>query len=634
MLKQRVVIGALAAMLVLSVSASALVVNDTQTWNTRFGVQTLSNGTLEIGPSGNLTINARVDMDGVSTNPVVPSKIIMNGGILDINGSDGLKFPDNSGRVEIWLNSGTMTASGIELVIDSNRDPWIYVGGASLTVEKGYLGVPVLTNPERWDAAAWLAAGRIVAQDGYVLNAMEDLGSGAVKITATPTKPNTPAPADGSTVSDLNLANLCWKNYGFTSAKVYFGAADANEVNYLSKLTLLGTTGTLPTNGTQVCYSRSGTLASGTLYSWAVEQAGVAEPNVVVWQFYATAAPQVVSSPANQSVFAGETAVFTAVFSSPLTPVTAQWSKNGSPAGAGVVTSLGSNQYQVTLTITNVTTANEGAYTCVATNSGGSSFPTASGYLTVKRTLANWTFDNTLNDTTGVYNTTATKTPSYVQGVVPGRTALDFADPGAGNLGQVLSVPAGFANFRPGLTVSLWMNMDAASDVSARIFALEGTGLPGILVRRVTAGGDLRISTGGGTEYVVNGAVTTGQWQHIVATVSDAGAFNIYINGQNRYSGTSILPSLGTRNANLIGGGKTTSRDDQFIGLIDDIKVRNYAISYEDVLDDYHGVVGGYTCKQTLAYDLNNDCQVNLIDIQLMASLWLECGRYPASECK
>jgi hypothetical protein len=306
--------------------------------------------------------------------------------------------------------------------------------------------------------------------------------------------------------------------------------------------------------------------------------------------------------------------------------------------GTAVITPLGGNQYQVTLTITNVAASNEGAYTCVATNSGGSSFPTAPGYLTVKRLLANWTFDNTLNDTTGVYNVTAsTKTASYVPGVPPisgTRTALDFEDPGSGLLGQVLEVPSGFASFRAGLTVSLWMNMDAASDVSARIFALEGTGLPGILVRRVTAGGDLRISTGGGTEYVVNGAVTTGQWQHIVATVSQAGAFNIFINGENVYSATSSLPAVGTRNANLIGGGKTTSRDDQFIGLIDDIKVHNYAISYTDVLDEYHGIVGGFTCLEDLAYDLNDDCQVNLTDIQLMASLWLECGRYPLDECK
>jgi hypothetical protein len=50
-----------------------------------------------------------------------------------------------------------------------------------------------------------------------------------------------PQPADGSTVTDLEMSQLCWKNMSSDLAVVWFGQADANEMNYKSILTHLAT---------------------------------------------------------------------------------------------------------------------------------------------------------------------------------------------------------------------------------------------------------------------------------------------------------------------------------------------------------------------------------------------------------
>ena len=104
-------------------SVSALVVNDTQIWNDRTAIHGLSDATLEIGPSGNLTINNRVDLDG-------PGQIIMNGGTLTISGD--LKFPDNADTFGpiITVNSGLLDViAGTETIGD--RNPTLYVGAGT-----------------------------------------------------------------------------------------------------------------------------------------------------------------------------------------------------------------------------------------------------------------------------------------------------------------------------------------------------------------------------------------------------------------------------------------------------------------------------------------------------------------------
>lgn len=42
---------------------------------------------------------------------------------------------------------------------------------------------------------------------------------------------------------------------------------------------------------------------------------------------------------------------------------------------------------------------------------------------------------------------------------------------------------------------------------------------------------------------------------------------------------------------------------------------------------------GPYNCTEEIIGDLNNDCKVDLKDLAIMASRWLECSRLPKSDC-
>jgi len=162
-------------------SASALYVNDTQVWGDRTAIQNLSDKTLEIGPNGNLTINNRVDLDE-------GAKIVMSGGILDINGT--CKFPDSSGsqNVQMFINEGTMETNDIESrAYDRGDAIYMHAFGDATTYGGGVLRV--LSNygsgNREYDPVKWLADGTLVPPTGETI-VFTPLGGGAVEITATP----------------------------------------------------------------------------------------------------------------------------------------------------------------------------------------------------------------------------------------------------------------------------------------------------------------------------------------------------------------------------------------------------------------------------------------------------------------
>jgi len=153
-------------------SSWALYVNNTQTWTTRTYIHNLSDKTLEIGPSGDLTITARVDLDN-------QAKIVMNGGVLNTTGT--LKFPDSSGTqdVQMFINAGTMTSYEIESRA-YERGEAIYIGGGTLIVQTGYL-----SGLREYDATRWIQDNTLQPADGCTDLVLTNLGGGAVQITAT-----------------------------------------------------------------------------------------------------------------------------------------------------------------------------------------------------------------------------------------------------------------------------------------------------------------------------------------------------------------------------------------------------------------------------------------------------------------
>ena len=166
MYKKLLVIGIALAM---ASSASALVVNDTQTWGDRTAIHELSDATLEIGPLGNLTITNRVDLDG-------PGEIIINGGTLTITGD--LKVPDNAdtfGPV-VTVNSGLLDViAGTEAIGD--RNPTLNVGAGTFRTGGTNRGERYLPTTAQWNNVP------IPPMDTIVYT---DLGGNVMEVTATP----------------------------------------------------------------------------------------------------------------------------------------------------------------------------------------------------------------------------------------------------------------------------------------------------------------------------------------------------------------------------------------------------------------------------------------------------------------
>ena len=80
--------------------------------------------------------------------------------------------------------------------------------------------------------------------------------------------------------------------------------------------------------------------------------------------------------------------------------------------------------------------------------------------------------------------------------------------------------------------------------------------------------------------------------------------------------------------------GKSAWNDAYFNGLMDEVRVYNYALSDDQIAAQYVQDNGGAAfCQTKPAYDFTGDCKVTVADFALFADQWLECGIYPAADC-
>ncbi|MBN2132424.1 MAG: hypothetical protein JW741_23180, partial [Sedimentisphaerales bacterium] len=68
-------------------------------------------------------------------------------------------------------------------------------------------------------------------------------------------------------------------------------------------------------------------------------------------------------------------------------------------------------------------------------------------------------------------------------------------------------------------------------------------------------------------------------------------------------------------------------------GLLDDLRMYNYALTGAEIAQLYYDVTGIATCVEAPAADLSGDCFVDLKDFAEFVVDWLNCGIIPASEC-
>jgi hypothetical protein len=495
----------------------------------------------------------------------------------------------------------------------------------------------------------------IIRQDaagsrGYGLATKENTTAAywpSLEITYIPGGAVEPQPEDGSTITNLNLSQICWKNYLSDYAVVWFGQADANELNYESRLTLLAT---IENPAAETCLNIPAEMVPldvPSTYTWAVEswKYPVSDPNhagepnelmnIKIWKFYTSAIPIVKTSPTDQYKFPGETAVFSATFEA-LTEMTGVvWKQNGQPLNYSdpdinvTLTSMGGNLYSTTLTISHVSAADDGAYTCMGQNAGGDSEPTDPGYLAVKRKLAQWNFNGNVADETNTYNGTLYGEPNYV--IDGTRHALEFD-----GVSDYVDLPDGFENFRAGLTFTVWAKPVTVTSWARFLDLGNGPASDNIFLSRNGTTNNLSFSFYAGTvsagTVTATNALVLNEWQMFAATMDEVGNVVLYKNGFPIQTGN--IPqkiNYVARTSNLIGDSNWTA-DALYTGSLDEVRVYNYALDADTLATIYTEIAGSY-CRTQPAMDWSGNCVVDLADLADFTAAWLECGLWPQSAC-
>ena len=555
-----------------------------------------------------------------------------------------------NGVVPMDLTGGRVTDLDMESVTGivenlsaSSPDP-----GTTITITGPPLVAFLQARADAGGLVTFILANNDGTDRGYGLATKENTTAGyppVLDLTYTPTRHAWgPIPDNGATVG-TDLATLSWTNPeplnppGTITCDVYFGTTEPNAlyVNYgLDKIaddiavTNVSIAGYLP-------------LTSLQTYYWVVDcYDATGEGNLpgLFWSFLASSTPEFISDPVDQAELEGQSAVFSAVFTSNTAPSAGwpKWYKVGTPdvellaSDPDITIDIDYNaindEYTSTLTIANLIAADDGSYYCEAKNAGG---PTVSdsAKLIVKRLIAHWQFEDNLNDVTTVYNGTTPKdTLTYGGGKVLQAVIFD-TDPN-----DYVDLPDGFDDFSAGMSISVWAKPASVTNWARFIdfgnFVSE-VQANNILFTRIGDTDDLRFDTAYGVVDTL-GIITLDVWQMLVVTMNEAGDVIVYKDGFQVNTGSIGIPDVITRTSNFIGESNWEA-DELYNGMMDDMRIYNYAITADDVADLYSDVEGNY-CRNQPIYDFTDDCKVTLDDFAYLANYWLDCGFYPDPVCQ
>lgn len=436
-------------------------------------------------------------------------------------------------------------------------------------------------------------------------------------------------------------------------------------------LMYVGATGADP--GTDTPDSEYGplNLVPGKTYKWAVVEAmdgyeqtfnvgdniDRVDPNNIVgstWSFTTILlTPTFTEDPADQLVFPGETAVFSAALADE-TGVTYKW--YDSVGEVDDLTDKIAGSDTATLTIYDAQDADEETYFCRATSSAGSS-DSQSAKLQIKRLRSSYSFESiSIVDGNSV-------TPDSIDGFDMALTSEDAAATGLPALeanvadaslgtysllfdngdhtadpnGQYAQMDAGVVDYQD-LTITLWVYWDGGSNWQ-RIFDF-GNDTTHYMFLTPSNGSEARfvLNNGSGEQIVSTSPLTTGEWLFVAVTLEgDTG--RLYVNAEPKGTNTSVSinPEDFSPALNYIGKSQFTA-DAEFDGMIDELKIYNYALDAETIASQYYGVTGIRACYDPdfagNEYDLDTTgasyCKVDLADVAVFVENWLKNGLYVA----
>jgi hypothetical protein len=164
----------------------------------------------------------------------------------------------------------------------------------------------------------------------------------------------------------------------------------------------------------------------------------------------------------------------------------------------------------------------------------------------------------------------------------------------------------------PDMTLSLWFNLGYSN--GGMLVAADDESL----YCHVDPNGLLFNYSGGFVS--VDEVFDPNQWYHMVALCdSDQESFQIYLDGRLMAEGT----GYGDLNVGPLHIG-SFDQDEIFPGLIDDVRIYNYAISCSETAMQYYELTGQSGCCGTPATETTGDCIVNMVDVRDFCHRWLE----------
>ena len=152
---------------------------------------------------------------------------------------------------------------------------------------------------------------------------------------------------------------------------------------------------------------------------------------------------------------------------------------------------------------------------------------------------------------------------------------------------------------------------------------------PGTLTTRI------RLNTGGKWQVSTPAALADGQWHMYTITVSSVDGATVYIDDESVLTNSAIKGASFNPGTALYLGAREDLNPDRHYGspaaddgLLDDVRLYNYALTPDDVDLLYQGSEpcepSGFICAESPAGDLNDDCKVNFLDFQILAADWLK----------
>ena len=533
---------------------------------------------------------------------------------------------NGAGFVPIDIVSGSTV---LQTVQETNH--WTNEGGVRAYVDSGVLSADsIIVDPQNrtgnsgGDKRACIAAIKIVGIDLY--------------------NPVNPTPEVGLEVGIDPV--LTWEqlpevaDMGVTY-NVYFGS-EPNELSddYYGN-TIVKTTSSDPAD---FFYSYGENLLNSTTYYWkvdAVETGGTVHEGPE-WSFVTQpASARIETQPVSLTVAAGSDAVFSI---GALNGTMYQWYKDGSPLADDATDTLYTGENTDTLTILDVQLDDEAYFYCVVDNSLNTPAESKTVRLLTQRLMGWWELDGDLSDSVNdvvpgvpAYMGT-TVDPNYVANGVSGEAMEFFGTPE--DL-VTFTDSAEYYNFYPqGYSVSAWVNIAGYTGNWAGIVSKESVlenGRNGFFLICTNNGEAVHTLRQSFNDLYSGVDVIDGNW-HLITGTYDGNTARIFVDGKlaNETVNSTIVDQ---GPADLIFGAETSENSSAFVGLLDDVRIWNYAIDPVDAAMLYIDVNPEIEiCVEYPELDIAGpdgvgdeyrDCKIDLYDLAPLASTWLECNVAP-----